>query len=154
MWEGVMIVFVAGLATGCLLGVAGTVLLLLLSIGFSEDRPVTINNAPFRGLVFAAVALVAAFGLSHVLNLHKSSEVLLLLLTILLIAQLGGVTSGLMASGVAAAILSFFILRPVGSFWIAKPNDRFLLALFLLLAIVGCQLIAMRNRGAFSTERP
>jgi K+-sensing histidine kinase KdpD len=90
-----------------------------------------------------------AFGVAHLLNLHTAAAVLLALLTILVIAQLGGFRTSLAVSTVAAVVITFRYLSPVGSIRIAQLEDWFVLVLFLLISIFGCQIVEKRNRKRF-----
>ena len=71
---------------------------------------------------------------------------LLLLLAVLAIARLAGMAAGVAASGLAAGILSYFFLPPIGSLKVLYPGDRIVLTLFLLSAILGSRLIGNRQR--------
>jgi hypothetical protein len=78
----------AGLATGCLLGVAGTFLLILLATALSNKVPGTSDELSPRGLVYPVTALFAVAGVSYSLKFDKAVVMLLILLTVLAIAKL------------------------------------------------------------------
>ncbi len=136
-----MVPFTAGLATGCLIGVSGTLLLLFLASALSEKRPWGKLAFSSRKLGAAAVVLLAVAGICYVLEFNEAASVLLLLLSVLAIAKLGGLATGVTASVLAAGMLSYFVLPPIGSLKVMYPNDRMVLALFLLSAILGSRLI-------------
>jgi K+-sensing histidine kinase KdpD len=146
--EAFMISFVSGVATGCLIGVSVTLLLLLLP-PLSSYHDDGINDISPRRLVLAAVALFVVFGLSHALKLDMAAAVLLVLLIVRVIVQLGGIRIGLAASVIAAVVIAFRYLPPIGSIRIAQPNDRFVLILFLLIAVFGTRFVEKRKRKRF-----
>ena len=133
--------YVAGLVTGCLLGVSGTLLLLLLGLSLSGQFSTLFKTNSLRGHVVAAAVLIVVSGIAYFLKLDKESAMLLLLLAVLAIAKKGGLVHGLVASAMAAVILSIFFMPPVGSLFVKGPDDRLALALFLLIAALGSRLI-------------
>lgn len=135
-----MVGFTAGLAIGCLVGVSGTFLLILLATALSKERPNPMSELSPRGFAYPSMALLAVAGVSYPLKLDKDVVVLLFLMTVLVIAKMGGLANGLAASVVASGMLSFLFLPPVGSLMVARPDDQFALALFLLSAIFGSRL--------------
>jgi K+-sensing histidine kinase KdpD len=138
--------FVAGLVTGCLLGVSGTLLLLLLGLSLSGQFSTLFKTNSLRGHVYAAAVLITVSGIAYLLKLDKESAMLLLLLAVLAVAKQGGLVYGLAASAMAAVLLSFLFMPPVGSLFIKGPDDRLALALFLLIAAVGSRLIGQQRK--------
>ncbi len=137
--------FDAGLIIGCLVGVMGTYLLLLLAASVSGVQPDKMNGQSRRRAAIAVVALLLVSGVSYALKLDKAYAILLLFLSVLVIAKLEGFKCGFLASGVAAALLSFLFLPPVGSLWVIGTDNRLVLALFLLITTVGSRLIGARK---------
>lgn len=133
--------FIAGLAVGCLLGVSGTFLLILLATALSNKRPSLADELSPRGLAYSAIALLAIAGIAYLLRLDKAAAMLLLFLGVLAIAKLEGLAKGIGASALAAGMLSLLFLPPIGSMRIARPEDQFALALFFLSAIFASRLI-------------
>jgi len=72
---------------------------------------------------------------------------LLLLLTVLAVSKLEGLLSGLIATAIAALILTFWFFPPFGSLMIRSSSDRLALALFLLIATLGSRMIGGRERS-------
>ena len=138
--------YLTGLVTGCLLGVSGTLLLLLVGFSFSGQLSNLVKVNPFRGHVYAAAVVITVSGMARLLRLDKESAMLLLLLTVLGVAKQGGLFSGLVASAVAAAALSLLFMPPVGSLFIQARDDRLDLALFVLFAALGSRLIGERKK--------
>ena len=138
--------YVAGLVTGCLLGVSGTFLLLFLVLSLSGQFSTLFKANSLRGIVYAAAVLIAVSGIAHLLRLDKDSAMLLLLLAVLAVAKQGGLVLGLAASAMAAVMLSVLFMPPVGSLFIKGPDDRLALALFLLIAALGSRLIGQHRK--------
>ena len=138
--------FVAGLITGCVIGVSGTALLLLFVATLTDGYSNRMYELSLRGIACAAVALLAVTGLSYTLKLDKAGAILLLSLSVLVIAKLGGFRYGIGASVVAAVLLSFLFLPPIGSLWVIGSDNRLALVLFLLSTIAGSRLIGGKKR--------
>jgi K+-sensing histidine kinase KdpD len=138
--------YLAGLVTGCLLGVSGTLLLLLLGLSFSGQFSTLFKTNSPRGHVYAAAVLIAVSGIAYLLRLDKGSAMLILLLAVLAVAKQGGLAHGLVASAIAAVILTVLFMPPVGSLFIKGPDDRLALALFLLIAALGSRLIGQHRK--------
>jgi K+-sensing histidine kinase KdpD len=138
--------YLAGLVTGCLLGVSGTLLLLLLGLSFSGQFSTLFKTNSPRGHVYAAAVLTAVSGIAYLLRLDKGSAMLILLLAVLAVAKQGGLAHGLVASAIAAVILTVLFMPPVGSLFIKGPDDRLALALFLLIAALGSRLIGQHRK--------
>jgi len=138
--------FLTGLVTGCLLGVSGTLLLLLLGFSFSGQLSNLAKTHSLRGHVYAAAVVITVSGIARLLKLDKESAMLVLLLAVLGVAKRGGLINGLAASAIAAATLSLLFMPPLGSLFIKAPDDRLALALFLLIAALGSRLIAERSK--------
>jgi K+-sensing histidine kinase KdpD len=136
-----MVGFIAGMAIGCLLGVSGTFLLILLATALSNKRPSLADELSTWRLAYSATALLAVAGISYLLRLDKAAAMLLLFLAVLAIAKFEGLAKGIGASAFAAGMLSFLFLPPIGSIRIARPEDQFALALFFLSALFATRLI-------------
>lgn len=133
--------FLAGLLTGCLIGIAGTLLLLLLAAGISKEHPSNGRWFSVRGMLFVLLGTPGVAIASQSLGLRRSIAVLLLMVAVLIIAKLHGLVYGLAASAVAALALSVLYLPPIGSLLVVRANDQLLLALFLLSGILGSRII-------------
>lgn len=133
--------FVAGLITGCVIGVGGTALLLLFAATLTDGYSNRMYELSLRGVAFAALALLAVAGLSYTMKLDEAGAILLLSLSVLVIAKLGGFRYGIGASVVAAMLLSLLFLPPIGSLWVIGSNNRLALVLFLLSTIAGSRLM-------------
>ncbi len=72
------------------------------------------------------MALLAVGSFSYLLKLDKVGGILLLLLLVLVIARMGGFRYGIVASVVAALLLSFLFLPLIGSLWVFGSDDRWL----------------------------
>jgi K+-sensing histidine kinase KdpD len=131
--------FLAGLITGCLVGVVATLLLLVVVAGSHGAEHPTSNQKPDRRVFFATLGLLAVCGASYAMNLEKSA-LITLLLSVLLIAKLGGTKRGIAAAGLAAGMLAWF-LPPNGSLWVSGLDNRLALILFILGTIVGSILM-------------
>ena len=127
--------FVAGLVTGCLIGVVATLLLLMIIAGAKGSESTPAGQIPNRKVFLAALALLAICGVCYTLNLEKSA-LLALLLSVLLLAKLGGSKRGIVAAGIAAVMLAWF-LPPNGSLSVIGLDNRLALALFVLGTVVG-----------------
>jgi K+-sensing histidine kinase KdpD len=133
--------FLAGLVTGCLIGIAGTLLLILLAAGISKERPVNGRWFSVRGMLFVLLGTPGVAIASHSLGLRRSVAVLLLMVAVLIIAKLHGLVYGLAASAAAAVALCFLYLPSIGSLLVLRTNDQLLVALFLLSGILGSRII-------------
>jgi K+-sensing histidine kinase KdpD len=138
--------FVAGLITGCVIGVGGTTLLLLFVATLTDGYSDKMYELSLRGVACAAIALLAVAGLSYTMKLDKAGAILLLSLSVLVIAKLGGFRYGIGASVVAAMLLSLLFLPPIGILWVIGSDNRLALVLFLLSTIVGSRLIGGKKR--------
>ena len=73
---------------------------------------------------------------------------MLLLLAVLAVSKLQGLLNGLIATAIAALILAFWFLPPLGTMMIRSSSDRLALALFLLIATLGSRLIGRQQKTA------
>jgi K+-sensing histidine kinase KdpD len=140
--------FTAGLVTGCLLGVAGTFMLLSLAAAFSGEGSKLFRLRSFPGALLSTIALLFIAVLCHRLNIGMDASILLLLLVVLTISKLEGLLNGLIATAIAALILAW-IFPPESSMMIRSSSDRLALALFLIIATLGSLMIA-RQGGSSS----
>ncbi|HEY2646043.1 MAG TPA: DUF4118 domain-containing protein [Candidatus Acidoferrales bacterium] len=136
--------FTAGLVTGCLLGVAGTFMLLSLAAAFSGEGSRLFRLRSFPGAILSTIALLLVAVLCHRLNIGTDASILLILLVVLTISKLEGLLNGLLATGIAAVILAWFF-PPDSSMMIRSSSDRLALALFLLIATLGSRLIGRQG---------
>lgn len=127
--------FLAGLITGVLTGIIITLLVLMIvsAIMGSENRSAA--QVPNRKVILAAIVLLAVCGVCYTLKLEKSA-LLALLLSVLLLAKVGGSRRGIAAAGIAAVLLAWF-LPPSGSLSVNGLDNQLALALFVLGTVVG-----------------
>jgi len=127
--------FLAGLVTGSLLGVIGALLALMIVSSVKGSEKTSQGQVPNRKVLFTAVMLLAICGICYRFDLEKSA-LLALLLSVLLIAKLGGSKRGIAAAGIAVVMLAWF-LPPNGSLTVTGLDNRLALALFFLGTVVG-----------------
>jgi hypothetical protein len=127
--------FLAGLITGCLVGVVVTLLVLMIVSGVKGPENIAAGQVPNRKVFLVALGLLGVCGVCYTLDLEKSA-LLALLLSVLLIAKLGGSKRGIASAGIAAVLLAWF-LPPTGSFTVSGLDNRLALALFVLGTVVG-----------------
>ena len=89
--------------------------------------------------IFGAFVLLAVCGVCYTLDLDKSA-LLALLLSVLLIAKLGGAKSGIVAAGIAAALF-VWCLPPNGSLTVSGLDGRLALALFVIGSVVSSVVV-------------
>lgn len=104
--------FIGGLITGSLIGVVATLLVLIIVASARGPENAPAGQVPNRKVFLAALVLLAICGVCYTLELEKSA-LLALLLSVLLIAKLGGSKKGIAAAGIAAVMLAWFL----------PPND-------------------------------
>jgi K+-sensing histidine kinase KdpD len=97
--------------------------------------------------VFLPILLVA--WAAYNMKLGTTVPVLLLLLSILVVAETLDLAASLLATLAGAVVLSF-LLPPRETIAIARPRDRWILTLFLLIAVVGSRLIAATTKKSTS----
>ena len=127
--------FVAGLITGSLIGAVATLLVLMIIAGAKGTAGTSADQVPNRKVFLAALALLAVCGVCYTFELEKSA-LIALLLSVLLLAKLGGSKRGIIAAGIAAVMLAWF-LPPNGSLSVIGMDNRLTLALFVLGTVVG-----------------
>jgi hypothetical protein len=127
--------FIGGLITGSLIGVVATLLVLIIVASARGPENAPAGQVPNRKVFLAALVLLAICGVCYTLELEKSA-LLALLLSVLLIAKLGGSKKGIAAAGIATVILAW-LLPPGGSLPVTGLDNRLALALFVLGTVVG-----------------
>jgi K+-sensing histidine kinase KdpD len=127
--------FIGGLITGSLIGVVATLLVLIIVASARGPENAPAGQVPNRKVFLAALVLLAICGVCYTLELEKSA-LLALLLSVLLIAKLGGSKKGIAAAGIATVILAW-LLPPGGSLSVTGLDNRLALALFVLGTVVG-----------------
>jgi two-component system sensor histidine kinase KdpD len=81
-------------------------------------------------------------------SIGKDASMMLLLLAVLAVSKMQGLLNGLIATAIAALILAFWFLPPLGTMMIRSSSDRLALALFLLIATLGSRLIGRQEKAA------
>jgi K+-sensing histidine kinase KdpD len=127
--------FLAGLITGSLIGVVVTLLVLMIIAGSKGAESASAGQVPNRKVFLTALVLLVVCGVCYTFNLEKSA-LLALLLSVLLLAKLGGSKRGILIAGIAAVMLAWF-LPPNGSLTVSGLDNRLTLALFVLGTVVG-----------------
>ena len=140
--------FTAGLVAGCLLGVCGTFFLLSVSVAFSGDRASLFRLRSLPWTVLSVIVLVGITLFCRRFSIGKDASMMLLLLAVLAVSKLQGLLNGLIATAIAALILAFWSLPPLGTMMIRSSSDRLALALFLLIATLGSRLIGRQQKTA------
>jgi K+-sensing histidine kinase KdpD len=135
--------FVAGLITGILIGAIATLFVLVLVARSSERDADSPKQASHSKLFIAALISLVLCGTCYAFDLEKSA-LLVLMLSVLLIAKLGGSKQGILVSGIAAVVLAYF-LPPNRSLWVSGLDNRLTLALFVLGTLVG-SIVVEGNR--------
>jgi K+-sensing histidine kinase KdpD len=131
--------FLAGLFTGSLIGVVVTLLILLIVAGFKGSEPSPKNKLSNPKVYLAAIVLLAICAVCYTFDVEKSA-LLAVLLSVLLIAKLGGSKQGIAAAALAAVILAWF-LPPSGSLSVTGLDNRLALGLFVLGTVVGSIIV-------------
>jgi K+-sensing histidine kinase KdpD len=137
--------FAAGLATGFLLGVCGTFVLLTVSAAFSTESARLFRLHSIAGTILSTVALLCIAAFCHRLSIGKDATMLVLLFAVLAVSKLEGLLNGLIATFIAAMILAYWFFPPMGLL-VKSSSDRLALALFLLIATLGSRIIGGRAR--------
>jgi K+-sensing histidine kinase KdpD len=137
--------FAAGVATGCLVGVTVTIVLLLFAaVWFGEPLREVVEASP-RGIAAALAVILAVAGFSYVLHLPKAAAMLLFVSAVFLIADQLEILTALISSALSTIMIVFLFLPPTRSVRVAHIGDRVSLAVFLLVSVVGCRLICGRR---------
>ena len=136
--------FAAGVATGILVGVGGTFLILLVVGALTSKRSEGRSELTLFKLGCVTGAILAIFSICHALKIGNGVLIIFLLVAVITTAKLGGVAYGLVASSLAAIGLSW-ILPPDGSLKISNTSDRLTLAVFLLVTILVSRLVGRRT---------
>jgi K+-sensing histidine kinase KdpD len=127
--------FLEGLITGSLIGAVVTLLVLIVVAGMRSPENTSAGQVPHRKVFLAALVLLVVCGVCYTFDLEKSA-LLALMLSVLLIAKLGGSKRGIAVAGIAAVVLAWF-LPPNGSLAVKGLDNRLALALFVLGTVVG-----------------
>jgi K+-sensing histidine kinase KdpD len=138
--------FAVGIATGCLIGVSGTLILLFITGAGSKQISCARWQVSAHGFAIALLPILLVAWAAYTVKLGITVPVLLLLLTVLVIAGTINLAASLFATLAAAVVLSF-LLPPRETIAIARPRDRWILTLFLLIAVVGSRLIAAKTKN-------
>jgi K+-sensing histidine kinase KdpD len=107
----------------------------MIASGIKGSENGSASHVPNRKVILAAIVLLAVCGVCYTLELEKSA-LLALLLSVLLLAKLGGSKRGIGAAGIAAVLLAWF-LPPTGSLSVNRLDNRLAFALFVLGTVVG-----------------
>ena len=127
--------FLAGMISGCVIGSVVTLVLLLIVAGVQGKDRMPRNQVSQRKVIVAALILLAIGAICYLKDLEKSA-LLALLLSVLLVAKLGGSKRGIVAACIAVLIVAW-LLPPYGTLWVSGLDNRVALALFILGTFVG-----------------
>ncbi|NTV75754.1 MAG: PAS domain S-box protein, partial [Holophaga sp.] len=111
----------------------------------------------WRGYVFAALATSATLGLRLAWNMAFGQRPLMILfmLPIIFSAFLGGMGPGLLATGLSALLLDYFLVPPTHTLAIASPFDLAQLAIMVasgaLVSVLAGALLRSRAKEAAAT---
>ncbi|MEE4541263.1 ATP-binding protein [Streptomyces sp. V4-01] len=102
--------------------------------------------SPVRRIAGPVAGLVLPVLLTAVLThsrgqLNLTSEALLMLLSVVGVACIGGVLSALLASVTASLLLNYYFIPPVGRFTIGETNNALALAVFAVLAVTVATIV-------------
>jgi K+-sensing histidine kinase KdpD len=136
--------FAAGVATGLLVGVIGTFLLLLVVGVLTSERTEKRSELSVLKLGYVSAVVLAVFVVCHLYRIPDNALMLLLLLTVVAISRLGGVAYGFTASSLAATML-VWTLPPEGTLRVSSPEDRLAVALFIIVSIFTSRVIGRRK---------
>lgn len=100
------------------------------------------------GLVALAVATVGL----HAVRPNPADVALTYLLAVLLASTIGGLWSAAATALAGTAAFNFFFLPPVGTLTIADPANWVALFAFLVVAVVGSQLVARARARSVQAE--
>jgi len=87
------------------------------------------------------------------MDVSPTTAALVLLLAVLCVAAFGRLWMAVTAAVVAALVLNFFFLPPVGTLAIAGPENWVVLIVFLVVAVIGSQLSATAQARAREATR-
>ncbi|MER6051539.1 ATP-binding protein [Streptomyces sp. NPDC001793] len=96
---------------------------------------------PIAGLVLPVLLTLVLRGVSAPLSLNLTSEALLLLLTVLGVACIGGVVSALLASITTSLLLNYYFIPPIGQFTFAEANIVVAQAAFTTVAVTVAAIV-------------
>lgn len=132
--------FLTGLFVGAVLGVAVTLVLLVIAAGSLNLESAKQQTAPpyWKGFWIAA-GLLAICTACFALQLEKSA-LIAFLLSIVVIARLGGSRQGIFAAIMAAILVAWF-LPPGRTLRISGLDNRVAFGLFVIGTILTCILV-------------
>jgi two-component system, OmpR family, sensor histidine kinase KdpD len=87
------------------------------------------------------------------MDVSPTTAALALLLAVLCVAAFGRLWMAMLAAVAATLSLNFFFMAPVGTFTIADPQNWVALIVFLVVAVIGCQLSATAQTRAREVTR-
>ncbi|MEQ1696675.1 MAG: sensor histidine kinase KdpD [Hyphomicrobiaceae bacterium] len=118
--------------------------------------PSALGDISGRAFVVAALAVGAAIGASKLLfySIGLSNLSMVFLTAVLLCAVNQGTVSAIWAAVLSFLAYNFFFVEPIYTFTVAKPNELFVLMMFLLVAILTGGLAGrVREQSNAATRR-
>jgi len=110
-------------------------------------RPSRVARVFVALLAIAAITAVC-FGVPHV---NPTTVALCYVLAVLVIATTWGIVEATSASLVAVLCFNFFFLPPVGTWWIADPQNWVALVVLMMTGIIASQLSGRARRRTLDT---
>jgi hypothetical protein len=140
--------FALGVVVGCLIGVLGTLLLMLVVYSIPDgDYLSTRVPEPWRGTALIIVLMIASGAVCSIWNPHRVAfATSMLLLLVLVAAHRRGMLASWMTLAVATVVLCQ-ILPPASDLTIADSQDRILVVFFVLCGAIGTRLIAHKQKA-------
>jgi K+-sensing histidine kinase KdpD len=140
--------FVLGVVIGCFVGVLGTLLLMLIVYSIPDGDYLRARvPESWRGVALIIALIIASGAIFAILNLQRVAfATSILLLLVFVAARMRGMLASWMTLAVAAVVLCQ-ILPPAGDLTIADPQDRILLAFFVLCGAIGTRLITHKQKA-------
>jgi hypothetical protein len=140
--------FALGTVLGCLLGVVGTLLLLLLVYSIPDGEYLRSRiSEPWRVVPASIVLIIACGCLFSFLPTRRVSFATTILLALVLITAH---VSGMLASWITLSFASLalcLVLPPAQNLGVARPQDRMLLVFFVVCGAIGTRLVAKKQRA-------
>jgi K+-sensing histidine kinase KdpD len=140
--------FFLGIVIGCLVGVLGTLFLMLVvdSVPDGDHFRMRPTNS-WRALALIAALMVGSGAIFAALNLHRVAfATSILLLLVFVTAHVKGMLASWVTLAVATIALCL-VLPPANKLMISDSQDRILLFFFVLCGAIGTRLVAQRQQA-------
>ena len=143
-----MLSFASGILIGFLLGVGGTLLLLLVISAVPDEYPLAVSaSKKWMATVMVLILTVLGGYIFNTLNLRRATfATLTLLLLVFGTARATGLLPSWLTLALAAVMLSY-LLPPTGTLQISSIDDKILLVFFLFCGLIGTRLLSHRSEA-------